>query len=163
MSSICINKFPLGTIFTLITKKYVSSLYSELEGMPIDRYFSVLMLLDKEQRALNQQYISDELGFDKTAMVRMMDYLMEEGMVEKELNPVNRREYLVSLTAKSRKVLPEIKQVVCDLNKKVFTGVSAADTKMFFDVLEKLNENLSHHQGDEVIIEVKSLRKKKKK
>jgi len=163
MSSICINKFPLGTIFTLITKKYVSSLYNELEGMPIDRYFSVLMLLDKEQRSLNQQYIADELGFDKTAMVRMMDYLMEEGMVEKELNPENRREYLVSLTSKSKKVLPEIKQIVCNQNKKAFAGVSAAETKMFFDVLEKLNENLSHHHADDIIIEVKSLRKNKKK
>lgn len=163
MSSICINKFPLGTIFTLITKKYVSSLYKDLEGMPIDRYFSVLILIDKEQRPLTQQYISDELGFDKTAMVRMMDYLMQEGMVEKHVNPENRREYLVSLTAKSKKVLPEIKQTVCDLNKKAFVGVGVSEMKMFFDVLDKLNENLCHYQGDDVVIEVKSLRKNKKK
>ncbi len=65
-SSIRYNKFPLGTMFTTITKKYFSSFYSNLDGMSIDCFFSDLVLIDNEQRLLNQYSVSNKPRFNKT-------------------------------------------------------------------------------------------------
>lgn len=83
MNSTCNEWLPLGTTLALITKKYFGVLSQSLKHLELDRNFSVLLLLDHENRAVSQQYIADYFLIDKVQMVRIMDHLSKEGMISK--------------------------------------------------------------------------------
>lgn len=74
---------PLGTTLALITKKYFGVLSQSLKHLDLDRNFSVLLLLDHENRAVSQQYIADYFLIDKVQMVRIVDHLSKAGMISK--------------------------------------------------------------------------------
>jgi len=142
MNQKCEEWVPLGTSLALITKKYFGALGQLLKDLTIDRNYSVLLLLDHENRPVSQQFIADYFLIDKAQMVRIMDYLMAENLISKSLNTQNRREYLVTLTGRAIKTMPMIKKSIQQLSETMFQGLTNDNKVALFGILSKISENL---------------------
>ncbi|CAN5422800.1 hypothetical protein BH11BAC2_BH11BAC2_25230 [soil metagenome] len=155
MKSTCTPAMPLGTLLAIITKQYAGVLSHMIEPSGIDRYYSILLLIESEGRPLSQQFIADHLFTDKASMVRIMNYLLKAGMIHKIVNPDNRREFLISLSAKGTKILPEINAVIAELNKIVFKGITSNERKQFYQSIQKITTNLEQLPSKQIILQYK--------
>lgn len=135
--------YPFGIRIAVISKLYHGALGKRLEHLEIDRYFTLVLFLSKSTSPLTQQKIAEELQVDKTAMVRVIDYLTEKGYVQRESNPSDRRAHFIQLTDLGRLRLLDIEDAINHLNNKALTGLDDAERKNFYKQLGLISQNLS--------------------
>ncbi len=128
------SKLSIGTKALILSKLYYSVLSKSVENLDIERYYSILHFLH-ENKGCNQQFICNNLSIDKTAMVKVMDYLIEMGYVQKELNPTDRREYLIVLTKKGLKQTEQIVKAFEDIDAELFSKISKQEREVFNKVI----------------------------
>lgn len=75
-------------------------------------------------------------------MVRILDQMESEGLVERRLDPNDRRARLLFLTAKSKPTLDEIWRISDLTRGETFAGISKSERDVFLNVLERLHSNL---------------------
>ena len=146
---------PLGRTVTKVTKKYFGALSKKLEHLGIDRHFSPLVVIDKTKEKCTQQYLSDLLNIDKVAMVRILDYLVKRGMIIRAVNPSDRREHILQLTPKAKKIMPQIHSGIAEMNQTAFKGLTKNEQELFHTLLETILKNLGSLPANKVDIKIK--------
>ncbi len=163
MASVFPNtNIPVGTRALIMSKLYYGVLSRSLEGLDIDRYFSVLYFLN-EHNGCSQQCICNHLAIDKTAMVKVVESLIRSGYIEKKVNPADRREHFVFLTRKGAKHTQMIVDSFSRIDKEIFSDISKQDQLVFNRVLKKLSSSLKALPADELFFNYKKSRKPSKK
>lgn len=151
----------LGKTFAVLARLFIGAVSKKLEGLDIDRYYIILILLANSKEELAQQEICEILQVDKVMMVKMIDYLSLHKYVERRRNPEDRREQLIRLTSKARKVIPHIREAYSSVTKVAFKGMTKKDMETFLYCLNIINTNLSEIASNEVILTIKRQASKK--
>ncbi len=138
---------PLGRMFSLIGKTYLTVLNSRLNALDIERNFYALLLIDQSDGQITQQELSNMLEIDKVTMLRSIDYLATNGYVERQTNASDRRKYSLTLTNKARKALPEIKKSFSQINDIAMQGLSETQRIEFYNSLEIIKTNLNEYNS----------------
>lgn len=146
---------PLGRAMVVITKNYWGALSKKLEHVGIDRHFSAMVAIDKAMEKCTQQYLCEVLQIDKVGMVRVLDYLVDKGMITRAVNPNDRREHIIQHTAKGKKVMPEIHAGIKDMNSIALKGFNISEQDIFKGYIEKIILNLRNLPVNEIDIKVK--------
>jgi len=133
---------PLGKTFSTLTKLYVGALTARLSNLDIERHFYVLHLINQRNSPISQKCLGELLGYDKTNMVRVVDYLSNHGYVERVQNPNDRREQFVELTAKALELLPRIELAFKEVNDFAVAGFTPQDLEKFANLLAQVETNL---------------------
>lgn len=149
------QSMPLGKFMGAITKTYFGALSKKLEHLGIDRHFSTLVAIERTQQRCTQQYLSDLLSFDKVSMVRMIDHLVEKEMIKRCANPNDRREHIIELTPKAKKIMKEINAGIKDMNALAFKGINKQDQETFYNCLGIISKNIENLPANEVDIKLK--------
>ena len=147
-------RLPVGTQAFILSKMYYGALTKSLEKLDIERYFSVLYFLYNNKNCC-QQVICDNLKIDKTAMVKVMDYLSKAGWVERKINPNDRREHYISLSKKGEKQTKEVVRSFKAIDEKAFSNITESERKAFFKVMFKVCENLEQLPSDHLTFNYK--------
>lgn len=149
---------PLGRQLAVLARLYYGALAASLKNLEIDRYYSVLLLLDHFPGDFTQQMLGDRLQIDKTTMVRVMDYLSERQYIRREAKPEDRRCHRIVLTDKGKDIIPEIKKATEALNFDMLSGLNQHDAQRFREMLDQIYHNLKHLPSEEVHIEYETKR-----
>jgi MarR family transcriptional regulator for hemolysin len=153
---------PVGTRALILSKLYYSVLSKNLENLDVERYYSILNFL-YENNGCNQQYICNNLAIDKTAMVKVIDYLIKAGFVDRNVNPDDRREHFIVLTKKGLKQTEEIVNSFKALDEDIFEGVTNEDREIFENVLNHLTVHLKQMPSTDLFFNYKKTGRKKRK
>lgn len=151
---------PIGTKAFILSKHYYSVLSKTLECIDIERYFSVLYFLNEKEGCI-QQHICNNLAIDKTAMVKVIDYLIKAGLVTREPNPEDRREYFIMLTKKGKKQTEETVKAFKALDDKIFSKISDTDKETFIKVMNQLTTELKELPANDLFFNYRKTAKKK--
>ncbi len=149
---------PIGTQALILSKLYYGALSKSLERLDIERYYSVLVFI-YHNNSCCQQDICNDLRIDKTAMVKVLDYLSKAGCIERKVNPKDRREHFISLSKKGSRYAKEIVRTFDHLDEKSFAGISESDRKTFNRVLGKVSENLKELPSNDLFFNYKKTQK----
>lgn len=144
---------PLGRHLAVMTRLYYGALTLALSDLGIDRYYSVLMYINSSSTPVTQQMVGEFLHMDKTSMVRVIDFLVDKGYVQRVPNPIDRRSYLIQLTDEGSRILPQIEIAVADLNDKVMEGLSSEERSQFHHALCHISCRLKQIPSNEVLID----------
>lgn len=155
------TELSVGTKALILSKLYYSVLSKSLETLDIERYYSILYFL-YENNGCNQQCICNNLAIDKTAMVKVIDYLIKAGVVDRNVNPNDRREHFIVLTKKGLKQTEEIVHSFHAIDVEIFSNISKEDKETFHKVLEQLSSNLKELPATDVFFNYKKTGRKKK-
>ena len=108
--------------------------------------FSTLSRLDY-QDGLAQHELADALEVQPIAMVRLVDQLSEQGLVERRNDPADRRINRLHLTEAGRKRIRQLEFFKDEIGADLFAGIAEADVAQALRTLDLLHTNLKTIQA----------------
>lgn len=123
-------------------KQYAQRRFREL-GMNVTVDQWVLMKLLSECDGMNQRELSEALFKDNPTLTRIIDLLVEKEYVKREMDPEDRRCFVLSLTEYGVAKVEEYKEPVAQIRMKAWDGLNEDDFEYFKRVLDQIYQNLS--------------------
>ena len=111
-------------------------------GLPITRQQARTLLYIARNEGLSQAVVATGLDIEPIALVRMLDRLHEEGLVERRLHPTDRRIRTLWLTPMAWTVIDRVLAINGEVREEACAGLSAGAREALIGMLGRLKENL---------------------
>lgn len=148
---------PLGKLFALLTKQYLSVLGAKLSDLPIDRYFYAFWVISNNDGKITSKRLAEITQTDKVFIVRIIKYLTEKEFIQRLKHPEDKRSFLLHVTEKGRKYIPAIEKALIETDK-IFTSAISADKKAdFLSEITNIVNKIGPIEGDRIVLEYKRL------
>lgn len=105
---------------------------------PVD---SVVLLALKRHGKCNQDTLCSIINIDKGRMARVMERLESRGLIQRIVNPDNKREKLIEMTGQGEKMLTVINSFSKEWNNRCFAGFTEEEKKEYQGFLERIAKN----------------------
>ena len=116
-------------------------------GLPITRQQAAVVLNIAGNEGVSQAEVAAWLGIEPIALVRMLDKLHEEGLVERRPHPTDRRVRTLWLTPAARPVVAQILAINKAIREEAFAGMAAHARDTVIDILDGIKGNLALREG----------------
>ena len=124
----------LETLFTPFFERYQLS-----QGR-----FSVLMrLLDAPEQMLAPSQLADSLGVTRAAVTKLLDGLERTGLIERRLDPADRRVWFITPTTAALALLEEIPPPHFQRIRHIMSALSGEEQDQLIALLLKLEEHIT--------------------
>ena len=110
----------------------------------------VVFFLDSREENQDLVLIKDieqELNISKSVASNLVKRMVQNGLVELETNPADKRAKFVRLTDKSRSQIQEVKAFFDRIDSSLLEGISKEKLAIFEEVLGQLQENVEKIGG----------------
>ena len=111
-------------------------------GLPITRQQAAVILNIAGNEGVSQAEVANWLGIEPIALVRMLDKLHEEGLVERRAHPTDRRIRTLWLTPAAGAVVERILAINEAIRQEAFAGLPSETRVALIDVLGRIKDNL---------------------
>ncbi|HSG88110.1 MAG TPA: MarR family transcriptional regulator [Pseudomonadales bacterium] len=101
----------------------------------------VLAYLTRLGEGINQKDLAGYMGIEAPTLVRLLDGLEAEGLVERRPHPADRRAKAVHLTANAAPELAQFNEVAREVRATLLDGISEADLETCLMVLDRIDRN----------------------
>jgi len=115
-------------------------------GLPITRRQAAVVLYIARNEGVSQSEVATWLDLEPIALVRMLDKLHEEGVVERRAHPTDRRVRTLWLTAAAQHVVTQILTINKAIREEAFAGMPAIARDTMVNVLGQIKDNLARHE-----------------
>ncbi len=95
------------------------------------------------QDGVTQQHLSDQLGYDRHKMSRLLDVLEESGWIVRKDHPNSRREKMILLTEQSHAQKAAILRCIDQAHQHALQGFSPESKQTLVNHLNQIIQNLS--------------------
>src|SRR5258708_40188176 len=112
-------------------------------GLPITRQQAAVVLNIAGNEGVSQAEVATWLGIEPIALVRMLDKLHEEGLVERRAHPTDRRVRTLWLTPAARPVIERILIINQAIREEAFAGLPAQARDTVINILSHIKRNLA--------------------
>jgi DNA-binding MarR family transcriptional regulator len=96
----------------------------------------------EKNEGVSQARLAELTDVEPMAMVRILDRMEADGVLERRPDPEDRRARRLHLTARAKPLLEEIWRLAALTRAETFAGISRAEREAFIGVLERLDDNL---------------------
>lgn len=134
----------LGLLFRQVRDAMWARMADELSNAGHDLSFSQYITLKK--LALGTTSATDlarAAELNPGAMTRLIDKLIERGLVERHADPADRRVVRIQLSAQGQAIWRDIDQCGNRVRERAMSGMDEAQRLQFIRVLEQVRDNLS--------------------
>ena len=118
----------------LMKQRYMAE--AEIQ-ITVEEFMLLSMIEEKTDPIL--QSIALATGKNKSVVMRMIDSLERKGLARRTVNPDDRRENLLSITAEGEKVVARFRAIDRRLTEELFDGIPAEKITHFFEVVDELS------------------------
>lgn len=110
----------------------------ELEKFNITTGELGLLKIIQDGELISQIQLGDQLGIDKASMVKLIDSLEKEKILERIPHPTDRRVKNIQLTKNGKKILDHCQSAKLRAEKKFFEPLTPTEEKTFRKLVQKL-------------------------
>jgi MarR family transcriptional regulator for hemolysin len=111
-------------------------------GLPITRRQAAVILYIARNQGVSQAEVATWLDLEPIALVRMLDKLHEEGLVERRAHPTDRRIRTLWLTPAAGPVIERILIINQAIREEAFAGLPARARDTVITILDGIKDNL---------------------
>jgi MarR family transcriptional regulator for hemolysin len=97
-----------------------------------------LMVLSRQGKSVRQGVLADELGIEGPSLVRLIDLLEAEGLVERREDPTDRRAKTLHLTTLGETKVEEINRVLRRLRAALLKDIGSDELAITFETLQRI-------------------------
>jgi DNA-binding MarR family transcriptional regulator len=101
--------------------------------------YSVLLALDRAPMR-TQSALAELIGADKTRIIPTLDQLQQQGYIERQPDPDDRRVHVLAATQSGRAVKDAVQAAIQRGEERWLGRLSAADRRVFLRVLRQLTQ-----------------------
>ena len=112
-------------------------------GLPITRQQAAVVLNIAGNEGVSQAEVATWLGIEPIALVRMLDKLHEEGLVERRAHPTDRRVRTLWLTPAAAPVIERILAINEAIRHEAFSHLPPETRELLIEVLGQIKNNLA--------------------
>src|SRR5690554_941661 len=159
MSKIKKQITPLGKLFAILTKQYLSILGSKLNDLPIDRYYFAFWSISNNDGAITSKRLAEILQTDKVLVVRIIKYLTENKFIERIKHPNDKRSFLLHVTTFGRKYVPAIEKALIETDQQFISAIGIENKDLVLSEITKLVNIIGPIEGDRIVLDYKRLNK----
>ena len=120
----------------------------EFMGGPQGQVVRFLDSREENQDLVLIKDIEQELNITKSVASNLVKRMVQNGLVELEASPVDKRAKFVRLTDKSRSQMKQVKAFFERIDRQLLAGVDEDELLIFKKVLSQLQENIKGIGGD---------------
>jgi MarR family transcriptional regulator, transcriptional regulator for hemolysin len=121
-------------------------------GLPITRLQAGALIRIARNEGSSQAKIAAMMDIEPIALVRALDRLVEEGLVERRPHPTDRRVWTLWLLPKGWRVVERILEINQENREDALAGLSPSAREVFLATLNHMKANLaSEDEGAEAI------------
>jgi DNA-binding MarR family transcriptional regulator len=125
---------PLGFLVIRIAEAVDRAFVAALADLGLKpRHLRLLVLVDRAP-GLNQRELARQLDVDAGNLIAVLDRLEADGLLERTRDASDRRQRLVSLTPKGRRVLADAQRATAAVEAEVFAGLPASQQRAYYDM-----------------------------
>ena len=119
----------------------------EFMGGPQGQVIRFLDYREESEQAVLIKDIEQELNITKSVASNLVKRMVQNGLVELEVNPNDKRAKYVRLTDKSRSQMKPIKSFFDRMNRSLLDGISEENLAIFEEVMGQLQANVEKIGG----------------
>ncbi|OWJ65767.1 MarR family winged helix-turn-helix transcriptional regulator [Inquilinus limosus] len=108
-----------------------------------DATWQPLLHLFRIGEGLRQRDLADSLGIEGPSLVRLLDTLESQGLIERREDEGDRRAKAVHLTEDGRTLVEGIRGVAAEVRERLLAGVSDEDMVLCLGVLDRIERNIA--------------------
>ena len=131
----------------LLVQKEAKRCGIEFMGGPQGQVIRFLDYREESEQAVLIKDIEQELNITKSVASNLVKRMVQNGLVELEASPSDKRAKFVRLTEKSRSQMKQIKSFFDRIDRSLLEGVSEEKLAIFEEVLERLQANVEKIGG----------------
>ncbi len=131
----------------LMVQKEAKRCGIEFMGGPQGQVIRFLDRREHEQELTLIKDIEQEFKITKSVASNLVKRMVQNGLVELEVNPSDKRAKFVHLTEKSRSQMKQIKSFFDRMNRSLLDGISEENLAIFEEVMGQLQANVEKIGG----------------
>ena len=131
----------------LMVQKEAKRCGIEFMGGPQGQVLRFLGWREHEQELTLIKDIEQELNITKSVASNLVKRMVQNGLVELETSPSDKRAKFVHLTEKSRSQMKQVKSFFDRIDRSLLEGISEENLLIFEEVLGKLQANVEKIGG----------------
>jgi MarR family transcriptional regulator for hemolysin len=130
-----------------VTRKWRTLVDSELRniGMTLARAKAILHLCGHD--GITQRELAAELDIETATLVRLLDGLAEQGLIERHASETDRRANSIHLTPAARKLAKEVRARIDTIRDEVLGRIPARELDAAASVLGRIATALDGQRG----------------
>ena len=132
----------------LLVQKEAKRCGIEFMGGPQGQVVRFLDNREKNQDLVLIKDIEQELNISKSVASNLVKRMVQNGLVELEASPSDKRAKFVRLTDKARSQMQQVKAFFERIDKQLLAGVDKDELLIFEKVLSQLQENIKGIGGE---------------
>ncbi len=86
----------------------------------------------------NQDNISKALRMDKSSVAKVVNKCVEDGLIERRVNPSNRREYILTLTPLGKESVDELIHLVEQWQQEALSVLKDEEKEQFLSMIQRV-------------------------
>ena len=131
----------------LMVQKEAKRCGIEFMGGPQGQVIRFLERREHEQELTLIKDIEQELNITKSVASNLVKRMVQNGLVELEVSPSDKRAKFVHLTEKSRSQMKQVKSFFDRINSSLLDGISEENLAIFEEVMGQLQANVEKIGG----------------
>jgi MarR family transcriptional regulator, transcriptional regulator for hemolysin len=112
-------------------------------GLPMTRWQATVIIYISRHEGVSQAEVATWLNIEPIALVRLLDKLCEEGLVERRAHPTDRRVRTLWLTEAAQPVLERILEINQAIRAEAFMGLPDTARDSLIGALALVKDNLA--------------------
>lgn len=121
----------------------------EFMGGPQGQVIRFLDYREESEQAVLIKDIEQELNITKSVASNLVKRMVQNGLVELEASPIDKRAKFVHLTEKSRSQMKQVKSFFDRIDRSLLDGVSEEKLAIFEEVMAQLQANVEKIGGED--------------
>jgi DNA-binding MarR family transcriptional regulator len=112
-------------------------------GLPLNRSQCSVLLHVAHEEGIGQAALAAQLDIEPIALVRLLDSLQENALIERRPHPTDRRAHMVWLLPDAAPVLRRIQAIAAAVQREATAGLSVEQVQDLTSTLLAIHENLA--------------------
>lgn len=146
-----INSSPrsrFGIRFSLLARHWRRALEARLAAAGLsDATWVPLVHLQETGGGITQKELAARVGIDGSSLVRLLDILCRQGLVDRRVDEADGRARRIHLTALGEERVAVIRQELARGEEEILAGISDADIAMMLGHFDRIEQRLADLQA----------------